>query len=424
MLQPKKNNANKLYLAGLVFLIGFVLFQSNSATAEANIQYGRIEIHPGLSFGVQYNDNIFREADKTFVNNTSEGRSGDFIIVTSPSISFRKNRENGELFGFDLGYIGTDEHFMDLGDQNFFENDVFGEVNFGGPGGRSQMILGGEFLSTAENPKDINQNEFTTNFPARVERTIFKGFADFEWKFNHLFVTGLHADFRRKDYDLESLSNEERDTWNIGADFFRVWTSRTSLGIKYNLRLIDYHEVSTKNFDSHENSFLAAVQWKATALIVGEIALGFSDRNFDDIGGKDRSDFIFDMELHYRPTKRTDVRLSGVRTVDDSSFRDLQTVLRHSAELRITQKFLKKFKAEIDIEWDNLDYETAVADTKGGGAIKIREDNRISSSISLIYNIQKWLQAEAKYSYVENFSNFDDKDYTNNFTLFSFSVIY
>ena len=440
--QTKNMNTSKKFLWQLGFLIGLVFFLSNDVfartdlrsddefagtdlptndeLAETYIRYGRIEIHPVLKFGVEYNDNIFLEADKTFANNTSEGRSDDLILVTSPGILFKKRLEKGEFFGFNLGYVGTDEHFVNLGSENTFKHDLIGDVTFGGPGGRSQLILGGRFLST----KDASSSEFASNNDTRLDRNLYQANLDMEWQFSQRFLVNFHADLTRNDYKSDVFKNEDKDTWNVGAGIFRELTPLTLLGLRYNFRLMDFHEISTTNSDSHINSYFAAIKWKATALVVGEIALGYSDRNFNTLSGQDRQDFVFQVNLTYQPRQRTRISFKGFRRVDDASFVDIQTVLKHQAELKLFQDLGKKFQTIAEIYYEKLDYETIVQDTKGGGDLRVREDDKIHFSLALIYNIQKWLKAKAKYSHEVNSSNFDDKDYTNNIILLSLSVIY
>ncbi|UCD10652.1 MAG: hypothetical protein JSU88_08135, partial [Nitrospinaceae bacterium] len=63
---------------------------------DGQLRFGRIVMIPGLAFDAVYDSNVFREADDTFENGSSEGRSDDFIFITSPSIHTYLNREAGD----------------------------------------------------------------------------------------------------------------------------------------------------------------------------------------------------------------------------------------------------------------------------------------------------------------------------------------
>ena len=403
----------------IIFLI--LLINPIVAMAQGNMRLGRVEVHPGLSFGIEYDDNIFHEADTTFASGGSEGKSDDFIFITSPSINFKLDRKPGEFFGFDLNYVGTDESFLDLTDEDTFKHDLFGFFNFGGPGGRSDLNLGGRFYDT----KDPSSSEFASNNNPRSSRNLFRVFADAKWTVSPLFYTDYHASIDRNEYELEALNTEDTDIWNFGGSIFWRYTKLTSFGVKYNFRLTDYHEVSTTNFDSHDNRFSLAVKWEPKAIISGDIAVGYVDRGFDGIVGQDRSDFVMDLGLHYKPTKRTSVSLLGQRTVEDSSFGSIQTVLIHRTELIVLQHIWKKFKGEVKFWYENVDYEEDAPDSSQvGSPSHVRVDDKVFASYYLIYDIQDWLNAKLGFSYRENFSNFDAKEFVNKTASFSVNATF
>ena len=84
----------------------------------------------------------------------------------------------------------------------------------------------------------------------------------------------------------------------------------------------------------------------------------------------------------------------------------------------------KKFVLLVDISHDNLDYRRSSIDGPGGGVVKTRVDNIIAGSTALVYEIQKWLDARARYQYEENFSNFDSSDFLNHVGILEIAAKY
>ena len=399
-------NKFKTAIVLLVLLINPIV-----ALAQGSIKMGRVEVHPGLSFGAEYDDNVFHEANKTFASGGSEGKSDDFIFITSPSIKFLLDRKPGEFFGFDLNYVGTDEHFVDLTDENTFKHDLFGFFNFGGPGGRSDLKIGGRFYDS----RDPSSSEFASNNNPRAGRNLYRGYAEGKWTVSRLFYTDFHASVDRNEYDQLSLRDEDTDAWRFGASLFWQYTKLTSFGIKYDLRVTDFHEISASNFDSHDNTFLFSLAWAPKAIISGNIDVGIVDRGVQGIVGQNRTEFVAQLDLLYAPTRRTSLSLTGKRSVEDSSFGTIQSTLIHRMEMIYQQHIWKKLKGEVRFWYENVDYGISAVDTAlpGGSPAHVRIDDKVFASYNLIYDIQDWLSAKFGFSYKENFSNFDAKDYIN-----------
>ena len=164
-------------------------------------------------------------------------------------------------------------------------------------------------------------------------------------------------------------------------------------------------------------------------LITSEIAVGYDIKRFDKLSGEDREDLVFQIYVKYRPVKRTRLSLRASREIIDSSFRTIQTYNYTSVRLRLLQNLGKKFKVDVRGRYQNRDYGRSVADTQGTPVaaptvFRTRVDNHYTGSVALIYEIQKWLQARAKYSYETNVSNFAASDYRSNVGILEISAKY
>jgi len=179
---------------------------------------------------------------------------------------------------------------------------------------------------------------------------------------------------------------------------------------------------STRLDDSHTDQVLLGGGWKASAWISGELFVGLNSKRFDNFSNKDSQNLVYLIDLKYQPVERTRLTLRGSREIRDSTFSDIQFFIYNGLRLDLAQRLGRKFQAEIMGRYENFDYHRPIVIQPG--VAKIRVDNRVEVSLALIYEIQDWLEAKAKYSYVENISNFDTSDFTNNVGLLEISARY
>lgn len=417
---------------------------------QGQIRWGRIQFHPGFTFQMKYDDNIFQGADKTFANGTFETREEDVIFINKPSLGIELQRGPGEVFGFYFSYEGEDEHFLDLAeDLDGFNHDILWGVNFGGPGGRGDITIGGRYeksnslgggkggIKSAQSSSDsasesepeeapvpdLGNRDLASNIGNRVDNTTTEGFVDVIYALSKIFKLKFRADVEAEEFGGVS-SSQNLDTYNIGGSFFWQATPIVAYGVKYNHRIIDFEKSSPTNDNSHSDQVYLALKWNPTKLIASELAIGYDTKRFSNLSGEDRQDLVFQIYVKYKPTKRTRLSMLAGREIVDSSFGTIQSYVHTSLRLRLLQRLGKKFKTDIRGGIRNRDYQRSSVDTRGGGVVRTRVDNDFTGSVALIYKIQKWLEAKALYRYEQTFSNFDDKDFRRNTGILEISAKY
>jgi hypothetical protein len=385
----------------------FELLKEEDVSLEpGNMRVGRVQLHPGFAFESKYDSNILNEADKSFsVSPTPEGRTDDFVFINKPSMGIVLDRAPGEVFGFDFEYEGRDENFLEEGgSQNFFNHEIDGAVNLGGPGGRGDVTIGSSWNKRAGGTnRDIN-----SNIGARQTNITVRSFVDARYSLSRLFKLQLLGDIVDEKFQGQKLQNV--DTYNLGGSVFWQATKPVAFGVKYNHGIRHYETPNPANDNSNSDQIYLAMRWEPTALVSGEIAVGYDTRRYDNIKGDDSQNLAYQVDMLYRPVKRTDMTLRASREIVDSSFAAIQSYILTSTDLGITQRLGKKVSASIDVLYENLDYQRSALDTANGG-VRTRIDHQISGIVGLRYEIQKWLEARGSYTYEENISNFDANDY-------------
>jgi hypothetical protein len=377
--------------------------------ASAEFQWGRLKIHPGLALTTKYNDNVFLEADKTFNDGTQEGRQADLILMTSPSLRLIQKKKKGDFFGFKFRYLGVDEHFIDLRDQDIFKHDVSGNLSLGNPAGVWELDLGGRHYIT----RDPISTEFGSNFNPRIDRKETHATGNLDWQIAKTLQLNLNAHFLRNLFDEFRFRFESRDMMKSEGNVYWQISPLTQLEIKYIYQTTRYQYETSINFDSNTHTVSAGVEWKPNPIWRLHALSGFNSIQFDGLAEQNRNDLIYEAEVEYTPSRLTKINLYGFRRIKNSSFRDVQAFDKKGFGMTIYRQLALKWFSEIKFLFENNGYDVAVPDDLNGNILRFRVDERLMFHTNLNYKIQEWWVVRAGYKYVKNWSNFDRQNYRN-----------
>lgn len=385
----------------------FELLKEGGVSLEpGNMSVGRIKLRPGFAFESKYDSNILNEADQSFsVSTIPEGRTDDFVFINKPSMEIVLDRAPGEVLGFDFGYEGRDENFLEEGgSQNFFNHLVDGAINLGGPGGRGDVTIGSSWDKSAGGTnRDLN-----SNIGARQASITVNNFVDARYSLSRLFKLQVLGNMEDSKFQGSKLQNV--DEYNLGGSVFWQATQPVAFGVKYNHRVRHYETPNPNNDNSISDQVYLAMRWVPTALVSGEIAVGYDTKRYENVKGDNNQNLIYQANVLYQPVERTRITLRAGREIVDSTFGTIQAFVLTTTGLGVTQRLGKKVSASVDFLYENLNYQRSAPDSANGG-VRTRKDNQISGIVGLKYEIQKWLEARARYQYEENISNFDALDY-------------
>lgn len=385
------------------------------------IHLGRVRIQPGLAFETKFTDNVFLTADKTFANGASETRNEDLIFSIKPSLLVSMTRKQGEPLGFYYYYRGEDQHYVDLSaTQNTLIHHTGGALNFGGPGGRTDVSVGGSYHKT----NSFIGQDFRSNLGNRVGVETYIGFGDFIYMPTSRFKTLLKVNLMSNRFGQNFRLIQDVDVYNLTAAFLKEANEVLTYGLKYNHRINIYKNATVENDTSFSHQGFLTVRWTPNQLFNSELSLGYEIKNFKRYTSEDRSRPIAQLDVTYTPFTRTELTFQGMTEIMDSTFLDIQTFIHSKFVLGLSQKLGYKFTLEAEAQLENNDYKRAATDFAGGGASKVRVDNIVKGTASLVYDIQDWLQVKAQYIYEENISNFDDNDFIANTGLLQISAEY
>ncbi len=386
-------------------------FSARKKRPKGDIKIGRFEIHPGASLTYKYDDNIFLEADQSFSDGSFESPTSDSVAILKGSFLANKELRLGDSWGFNMFYEAQNQSFVKTTTEDFLGHDLDTELTLAGLGGRTKVSLFGNFLKTVT----PSNSEFASNFNPRSIRTLTELGERFRWELTPRTVFNLNGKIGFQRFDASSLQGEDRNNITVSTSAFWAWTKLTSFGMNLFYDNTLYTAPQTFNNDSNLYGAFFIARFQPSAFISGDLGIGYQERIVT--GASTRGGFSYKMNLKYDYSDRTKFILRGERSIQDSTF--LTTNLNITTNINIAWEqqwpLFPKFGTRLFFGYQNIDFNEARADTvNGGGAVKNRDDNLTSVGIDLIYNIQKWLDAEVEYNRRENSSNFGARSFLSN----------
>jgi hypothetical protein len=142
------------------------------------------------------------------------------------------------------------------------------------------------------------------------------------------------------------------------------------------------------NRDSKGYQALAGVDFEVTALVRGNIGVGYRRETFSDPASKPLSGWSTDATLEWFPTQLTTVTLRGTRTVEDSAIPGSPAYLSTNATARVDHELLRNVI---------LTGQAGYGDDKYAGIN--REDHRTSAGLGASYLLNHNVGVSVTYNY-------------------------
>jgi polysaccharide biosynthesis protein VpsM len=390
---------------------------SQKSTAREIFGSKKGYIHPYLSIGEYFTDNLF---------NTPDNEKSEYTTVFSPGIWLALPASRQQLLEVDTlntspgglevsrfrverekRYQAYALYRADIEKQkNFPEED---KVKHRAEGLLQCNFRGGlsvEFMDIYEKDYDPyatgvsrEMDEFDSNF------------------FDTMITYRLSPKLRlRADYSLYTLSydakrNEfrERDDNAFSGYIFYTVLPKISAFVEYEFIDVDYDQNILNS--SEEHHYFGGIQWKVSDKSRGRAKLGYGSKNFDDAGIDNREDFIAEAQLNHEFTPKTSAYLRLSRKTNETDIREAQDILTHSVRLGYTQKLTPKVSGSANAYYIRDSYR---GDITVGAKTDERKDDYYDVGAALGYAFKKWLNLSAGYNYTERHSNFEEFDYQNN----------
>lgn len=174
----------------------------------------------------------------------------------------------------------------------------------------------------------------------------------------------LGLEFKSKDYKKDEVAKENRskDTLLFSPEFFWRATPRSNgfVGIEY--EIFDYKndpKQAANTLDTQDSERIQAYGgylWDITRKTSGELRLGYTSRNFDDVDRADFSGLSWQGSAYWTYSAGTSFELGSVREDAESEGFDASYIKRIAATAQWKQLWSETLNSQVKISYSSDDY--------------------------------------------------------------------
>jgi hypothetical protein len=187
---------------------------------------------------------------------------------------------------------------------------------------------------------------------------------------------------------------------------------KTKLFLAYRHGMLNYQVgyVNDATFDNVEVGATGSIAPK----VQGTVKAGVQMRKYEDDlndAKEDANTAQYSVQAVWKPVEKTDVTLFAKRGNVETNYGDARFYTSTLTDLSVS-RMVRKFKVTVGLSYEDVRYSDK-RNTLSATEI-IRKDENAGARLTVDYNIQKWLVANAGYSYKDRSSNFDQFEYKDN----------
>ncbi len=372
------------------------------------IRLGSIILYPSVRNELEYDTNIFA---------TAQNEEEDFNYIVTPRLELASDWGR---HSFTANAQARNEFFFDNGSEDKTNITSFAELRLDVTSDAALFVSG--FYDDLVEDRTSNAFDLTTEEP--IDFTRAGGAARIVNRFNRVTVTGgvsyLDLDFddaiiastgtvsEQDIRDREVLEFEGRIDYQLSPD-----TSFFARGI-YNDRDFGLELDTGAAFDRDSDGYeiLGGFSFVLGNLFAGEISAGYIDQQFDDDPNLDDvSGFSYFAAFQWFPSERTTVTVSGGANIEDATVAGSSAFLSRSGSIVIDQEVREDLILQANFTYSNDDFEGIP-----------RVDDRIIIGGGATYFINRFVNAFANVSYIDQDSSLDLNDFDRFTAVVGFTI--
>jgi len=379
--------------------------QSNSAEYQPlGLRAGGLLFHPLIELKGAYDDNIYRLPDIL--------ERDDFIFHVSPSISMQsdwsRHALNANAF-LDLAYYNdySTEDWQDYGLSADGRIDVMKDSFFSGDVGYSRL----------------HEDRTSLDDRAGVEPTQYDfGYfgLGYDHTFNRLSLAALF-DYETLEYDnaenifAQTIDNQDRDrdqnvlTLRVGYEVrpqFEIYLEGKGNTVDYDEQFDD----SGRQRSSDGYRAVGGLSIDLTALLVGDIFLGYLRQTYDDPYFNDIDDMAYGFGLTWYATDMTTITTSLEQGPQETTEPTASGYLGTVFQARVDHELMRNIMLFGNVNYTDNDYEQSVPGQK-------EKENILNLGAGVKYLFTRRFYAAAEYSYERRDSDIELQEYSDNMAI-------
>jgi len=364
------------------------------AWAEAgSIAVGNMDLVPQLKIGESHNDNIFSQEKQASIKSS-------WITTISPSLTLLADDGANQ---YELGYNLSQKIYQQSHDDDVLDNFL----NFNANLGLSRKLTT-DFYVNYNLTHDPRGSTFTGGVggtvavPDAYHETIVGGSLDYGSN-AHMIVSGEYSNKRYTNNRTRTIARD-MDAAKAGLEFDYDLTGKTSAVLEARYKQFNYKfQSATVNLDSSEQKYFTGLNWEATAKTSGRARIGYTKKNFKKVSTQDVGFFSWELGVEWLPMSYSswvlETSLTPVETDGTGS-----SIKNKSVNLSWNHAWSERLNHAISLGYTTGSYQ--------GNSTRV--DKTTTASVSVSYQMLRWLAIEPSYHYSNRSSNAVNSSYRAN----------
>jgi hypothetical protein len=375
--------------------------------APLGVRVGAFDLYPAVEVIGGYNTNPA---------NTPGGGTAAKLYTVAPELRLQsdwsRHELKAELRGSYTGYSPDSEPTLS---RPYFNGTVDGRVDVTR---NTHVDLNGRMLISTDNPGSPNLQAGLAKLPVF---TTYGGSAGVRQQFNR-FELGIKGDVERTAYQDSTLtdgttaSNEDRNfnqyTGTLRGSYELMPGVKPYAEVSADSRVHDLAtDVSGFQRDSKGLTGKVGSTFELARRLSGEIAVGYTQRSYDDPRFDTLSGVIGNASLIWTATALTTVKLTASSVVGESTIPGVSGILYRAAALQIDHALRRWLIATVKLGFGVNSYEGGNDPSTGNPDID-RQDLVYEVGFGLTYKLNRDVQLKGEYRRDWQHSNIAGNDYT------------
>ena len=387
-----------------VFAVAFLLSLAIPSIKEAHaLNFGLLQVHPGLEFRTIYDDNVF---------SLNSNKVHDWYFQVSPDLLLQLQGSKNLV---ELEYRADIYRFVDTGDVNNVEDHNF-------RAGADIKLNKIEF-TLSDLARRAHEQRSEANAAVIGVTPISKYWnndlsLEVAYQPVDRFKVGVGYQNYFIDYDLASNQFRNRmDNAGLLTLYYR-FLPKTSFLVQGIYRDIDHtsNTALANSMDSREYWALAGLTWDLTAKTTGTIRGGYEWKDFRENTRTDYQSGVYLISVEHKFTAKTSLLLEGTRQANESDDPSVNYYTTTNGRATVRWSPISKFQVA---PFGAYTYNRYGGDVTVDGDTARRRDNIWSAGADLSYFMNKWVTIVVTYQHAKRSSNITFYDYSDNMALIS-----
>jgi hypothetical protein len=350
----------------VIFIVLLFAFLLNSS--EAN----ELGLTSNVNLNVSQDSNVFRTTNEV----------DDNIVLIAPELKLA-GQQGKHVFAAE--YKGGYALYQDNDDLNYLDHDLSLKALFD----LSQKFtseLSISFQEQIEQPGTTNAlslqlSEFNqvqeSGLSAKFAYGTQQGIGQLVAKYVHRELEYTNNEQAFRDYDSDTFT---------GTFFYRI-APKTRLLLETSVAELNYTNTQFFDRSSKQNTYLAGVEWNATAITSSIFKIGYQEVDYDLEQLVDLSGLSYYLDVLWKPNTYSLVKIGASRAARESAEQALGGYISNEYDVSLEHEFTSNTQFSIGYQYTDFDFDNSQS----------RKDELKSLTAKLSYQSKHYLQFYAEY---------------------------